>query len=174
MADKEPTDPPLDKQPGTRQLRAAIPEAVLTTLRATCAAKTNLSLFGRIQGKHPGLRALIAWAQENLYPSLIFLALKANNLFEVTFKTPEGRIHALTQTDLVCETTPITFSSWRPHLDSESPHVADQLDFPVWMQIADLCHVLREESFLRIIGEQVGQVIAVDNSEAYRAKLFGP
>lgn len=38
----------------------------------------------------------------------------------------------------------------------------------------DLCQILREESFLRTIGGHIGQVIAVDNSEAYRAKLFGP
>ena len=34
--------------------------------------------------------------------------------------------------------------------------------------------MLREESFLQLIGEQIGQVISIDNSEAYRAKLFGP
>ena len=42
------------------------------------------------------------------------------------------------------------------------------------MQIVDLCQILRDEAFLRTIGEQVGQVVAVDFSEAYRAKLFGP
>ena len=40
--------------------------------------------------------------------------------------------------------------------------------------MVDLWHILREESFLRTIGEHIGQVIAIDNSEAYRAKLFGP
>ena len=38
----------------------------------------------------------------------------------------------------------------------------------------DLCQILREETFLRTIGGHIGQVIAVDNSDAYRAKLFGP
>ena len=157
-----------------RKLVAAIPEALLTTLRATCAEKTNLSLIGRVQGKHPGLKSLTAWARETLHSSFALLSLKANNLFEVTFTLPEGRIHALTQTDLLCDSTPISFSSWRPHLDSIATHATDQLDHPIWMQIVDLCQILRDESFLRIIGEQVGQVVTVDTSEAYRAKLFGP
>ena len=50
----------------------------------------------------------------------------------------------------------------------------DQLDFPIWLQIVDLCQILREDNCLRTIGEHIGQVIAIDNSEAYRAKLFGP
>lgn len=33
---------------------------------------------------------------------------------------------------------------------------------------------MREESFLKLIGEQIGQVISIDSSEAYRSKLFGP
>lgn len=159
------------KQPRSK-LRAKIPEALLATWRANCAEKTNLTLIGRIQGKHPGLRNLTAWAHKNLHSSFAFLSLKANNMFEVTFTLPEGRIHALTQADLICETTPISFSSWRPHF--KTSQAADQLDFPVWMQIVDLCQILREESFLRTIGEQIGQVIAIDNSDAYRAKLFGP
>lgn len=44
----------------------------------------------------------------------------------------------------------------------------------MWVQFVDLCQVLREESFLHLIGEQRGQVISIDSSEAYRAKLFGP
>ena len=44
----------------------------------------------------------------------------------------------------------------------------------MWVQIVDMCQVLREEAFLKIIGEQIGQVISIDNYEAYRAKLFGP
>jgi hypothetical protein len=40
--------------------------------------------------------------------------------------------------------------------------------------MVDLCQILREDKFLRIVEEQIGQVIVVDNSEAYRAKLFGP
>jgi hypothetical protein len=42
------------------------------------------------------------------------------------------------------------------------------------MQIVDLCQILREEAFLRAIGEQLGQVITIDTSEAYKAKLLGP
>lgn len=42
------------------------------------------------------------------------------------------------------------------------------------MQIVDLCHILRDETFLRTIGEQIGQEITIDNSDAYRAKLCGP
>ena len=38
----------------------------------------------------------------------------------------------------------------------------------------NLSQVLREDIFLQTIGEQIGQVISIDNSEAYRAKLFGP
>ena len=155
-----------------RKLIAKIPAAVLATLRSTCAAKAEVSLLGRIHGKHPGLKALTAWARDTLHPSLSFLSLKTNNLFEVTFTHPEGRIHALTQADLVCESAAIFFSSWRPHFDSKAAE--ESLDFPVWVQIADLCQVLREEPFLKLIGEQIGQVISIDNSEAYRSKLFGP
>jgi len=48
------------------------------------------------------------------------------------------------------------------------------LDFPIWLQIVDFCQILREETFLRTIKEHIGQVIAIDNFEAYRAKLFDP
>ena len=133
-----------------------------------------MSLLGRIHGKHPGLKALTVWARDALHSSLSLLSLKTNTLFEVTFSHPEGRIHALTQADLVCETVAISFSSWRPHFDSKAPEAEESLDYPVWVQIVDLCQVLREEWFLKLIGEQMGQVISIDNSEAYRAKLFGP
>lgn len=149
-----------------------LPEDLLQTLRTKCAAKANSSLIGRIQGKHPGLKALTAWARETLHPSLTQLSLEANNMFEVTFSQPEGRIHALIQTELTCNATPIFFSSWKPHFNSKAPQ--DQLDFPVWVQIVDLCFILREDTFLRTVGEQIGQVIAVDNSEAYWATVFGP
>ena len=173
--------PPCDPEPvkeaahtEPRKLIASIPEAVLASLRSTCAAKAEVTLLGRIQGKHPGLKALTSWARATLHPSLSLLSLKTNNLFEVTFSHPEGRIHALTQTDLVCDAAPIFFSSWKPHFDSTAPQAEESLDHPVWVQIVDLCQVLREDFFLRIIGEQIGQVISIDNSEAYRAKLFGP
>ena len=162
-------------QPTTnRKLVVTIPEELLSSLRSSCVEKAKVSLLGRIQGKHPGLKALTAWARETLHPSLVFLSLKANNLFEVTFNTPEDRIHALTQAELTCETASITFSSWRPHFNPRAQQTHDQLDFPVWMQIVDLCQILRNESLLRTVGEHIGQVIAVDNSDAYRAKLFGP
>ena len=157
-----------------RTLVIAVPEEMLQSLRTTCAIKAKLSLIGRIQGKHPGLKALTTWARDTLHPSLTLLSLKANNLFEVTFSQSEGRVHALTQTDSVCDSTPIFFSSWKPHFDPKTAHAHDQLDFPIWVQIVDLCQILREDTFLRTVGEQIGQVIAVDNSEAYRAKLFGP
>ena len=162
-------------QPTTeRKLVVNIPEELLKSLRSSCAEKSNVALLGRIQGKHPGLKALTAWARATLHPSLAFLSLKANNLFEITFSTPEGRIHALTQADLVCESASISFSSWRPHFDSRTQRATEQLDFPIWMQIVDLCQILRDEALLRTVGEHIGQVIAIDNSEAYRAKLFGP
>ena len=157
-----------------RKLVVNVPEDLLKSLRTTCAEKSNVSLLGRIQGKHPGLKALTAWARDNLHSSLVFLSLKANNLFEITFSSPEGRIHALTQTELTCDTSTISFSSWRPHFDAKTQQAKDQLDFPIWLQIVDLCQILREDTFLRTIGEHIGQVIAIDNSEAYRAKLFGP
>ena len=78
------------------------------------------------------------------------------------------------QSDLTCEAATIFFSSWRPHFHSRTPHARDNLDFPVWVQIVNLCQVLREDTFLRTIGEQIGQVIHIDNSDAYKAKLFGP
>lgn len=82
--------------PNDRKLVVKVPEELLTSLRTSCAENANVSLLGRIQGKHPGLKALTAWARDTLHPSLAFLSLKANNLFEITFSTPEGRIHALT------------------------------------------------------------------------------
>ena len=114
------------------------PAALLDSLRSTCAAKAQFSLIGRLQGKHPGLKVLTAWARETLHPSLSLITLKANNLFEIIFTSPEGRIHALTQTDLNCDTTSITFSSWRPQFDAKQPktvrtvQIADQrLDLAV-------------------------------------------
>lgn len=176
---ESPQPPGPDLPPATtpevpHKLIANIPEVVLAALRSTCAAKAEVSLLGRIHGKHPGLKVLTAWARDTLHSSLAFLSLKTNNLFEVTFTHPEGRIHALTQANLVCDTAAILFSSWRPHFDPQAPQAEESLDHPVWVQIVDLCQVLREESFLKIIGEQIGQVISIDNSEAYRAKLFGP
>lgn len=157
-----------------RKLIAAIPEELLSKLRATCEAKASTSLLGRIQGKHPGLKALTAWAWDALHPSLTLLSLKSNNLFEVTFEHAEGRLHALKQTDLTCEAATIFFSSWRPHFDSRTPQARDNLDYPVWVQIVNLCQILREDTFLRTIGEQLGQIISIDNSDAYKAKLCGP
>ena len=174
MAETTATPHAAETQDDYRRLVVNIPEALLSALRSSCAAKAEVSLLGRIQGKHPGLKALTAWARETLHPTLALLSLKANNLFEVTFTSTEGRIHALTQTDLQCETATIAFSSWRPHYDSKTPQEADQLDYPIWVQIVDLCQVLRDETFLQTIGSQMGQVIAIDSSEAYRAKLFGP
>ena len=155
-----------------RKLIASIPEELLTKLRATCEVKAATSLLGRIQGKHPGLKSLTAWAKEFLHPSLKLLSLRANNLFEVTFEHVEGRVHALKQSDFVCESSTIFFSSWRPHVNSRTSH--DTLDHPVWVQIVNLCQILRDDAFLRTIGEQIGQVIAIDNSEVYKAKFFGP
>ena len=151
-----------------------VPEELLNSMRKTCAEKASVSLLGRIQGKHPGLKALTAWARDTLHPTLLLLSLKANNLFEVTFSSIEGRMHALTQADLTCEAANITFSSWQPDFDAKTPQDHDQLDYPIWLQVVDLCQIMREESFLRTIGEHIGQVIAIDNSEVYRAKLFGP
>ena len=100
--------------------------------------------------------------------------MNANNAFEVTFEKAEGKIHALNLTYLVCESATIYFSSWRPHFDPKNP-AADKLDHAIWVQIIDLCQVLREEvSFLQEIGEQLDQVISIDNSEAYKSKLYGP
>ena len=149
-----------------------VPEELLSSLRTSCAEKASVSLLGRIQGKHPGLKALTAWAREVLHPSLSLLTLKANNLFEVTFSSSEGRTHALTQADLICDAASISFSSWKPHANTQQDQ--EQLDSTIWVQVVDLCHILREENFLRTIGEHIGQVIAIDNSELYRAKLFGP
>ena len=162
------------QQEETRKLIASIPDELLASLRATCNERASSSLLGRIQGKHPGLKALTAWARVTLHSSLSLLSLKTNNLFEITFATPEGRIHALNQADLTCEGATILLSSWQPHFDPKNSLEEDRLDHPVWMQIVDLCQVLREEAFLHTIGEQIGQVISIDNSEAYRAKLFGP
>ena len=171
-------DGPLNAEPNTplpaRKLVAAIPAALLASLRSKCSEKASVSLLGRIQGKHPGLKALSAWARENLHPSLAFLSLKSNNLFEVTFDRPEGRTHALHQSDLACESAAIFFSNWRPHFDPTAPHAEAGLDYPVWVQIVDLCQVLREEEFLRTIGDQIGQMISIDTSDVYKAKLFGP
>lgn len=131
-------------------------------------------LLGRVQGKHPGLRRLTAWARETLHPTFVFLYLKANNVFEITFDSPEGRTHALNQADLTCDKAPIFLSSWRPHFDAKKPQDTDSLDHPVWVQIADLSQVFRTEAFLREIGDQIDQVISIDCSESYKAKLFGP
>ena len=151
-----------------------VPEEQLASMRKDCADQASISLLGRIQGKHPGLKALTAWARDTLHPSFTMLSMKSNNLFEVIFSSTEGRTHALTQADLTCETASIIFSSWQPHFDARISQDQDQLDFPIWMQVADLCQIMRRESFLRTIGEHIGQVIAIDNSELYRAKLFGP
>jgi hypothetical protein len=139
-----------------RELVIALPEELLRSLRKTCTNKANLTLIGRIQGKHPGLKALTAWARDTLHSSLVLLSLKPNNLFEVTFSLPEGRVHALTQTELVCASTPIFFSSWKPHFNPKNPQAQEQLDFPVWVQLVDLCQILREDdTFLRTVGEKI-------------------
>ena len=124
-------------------------EELLNSIRTTCAEKANVSLLGRIQGKHPGLKALTAWAWETLHTSLVLLTLKTNNLFEITFNSTEGQTHALTQTDLSCEATTITFSSWRPHFNAKTQQEHEQLDHPIWLQVVDLCQFLRKDSFLR-------------------------
>lgn len=131
MDAQQPTE--ATHTPTTDKLVVTLPEDLLATLRTTCAEKANVSLLGRIQGKHPGIKALTAWARDNLHPSLNFISLKANNLFEISFSSPEGRIHALTQTELVCESANITFSSWRPHFDASARQGQAQLDYPIWL-----------------------------------------
>jgi hypothetical protein len=97
----EHTPEALDQNPPThqatnRKLIATILEALLKTLKTTCDTKTSILLLGRIQGKHPGLKALTAWAWENIHQSLELLSLNSNNLFEVTFTRPGGGgIHTL-------------------------------------------------------------------------------
>lgn len=51
---------PAQPTPTDHKLVVTIPEDLLTTLRTTCAEKANVSLLGRITGKHPGLKALTA------------------------------------------------------------------------------------------------------------------
>lgn len=160
--------------PQANRLVVSVPEELLSSLRASCAEREKVTLLGHIQGKHPGTKALTAWARGILHPSLKLLSLKGKNRFEISFSKPEGRIHALTQTELLCGQATITFSSWKPHFDANRQHGNNQLDFPIWVQVVDLCQVLRDDQFLLNIGAHIGQVIAIDNSEAYRAKLFGP
>ena len=160
--------------PHIRKVALTVPEDLLTSLRASCTNKATVSLLGRIQGKHPGQKALTAWARDNLHSSLTLLSIKTNNMFEVTFGSPEGRIHALNQADLVCESASIFFSSWLPHFNPKRPQEVERLDHPVWVQFVDLCQMLRTDSFPQAMGEQLGQVISIDNSAAYKAKLFGP
>jgi len=96
----------------SRKFVAAIPDVFLNRLRANCEVTTSTSLLGRIQGKHPGLKTLTSWALETLHKSLTLLSMKSHNFFEVTFSSTEGRLHALKQTDLVCDSAAIFFSSW--------------------------------------------------------------
>jgi len=169
-----PTGEDANQTTDQRRVVIKVPEALLASMRNQCDKKASVSLLGRIQGKHPGFKALTAWARENLHSSFEFLSIQANNVFEVTFSQPEGRIHALNQTDLMCENVAIFFSSWCPHFDPSLPHATERLDYPVWMQVVNLCQVQRNDAFLHTIGGQIGQVISIDNTEAYRAKLFGP
>lgn len=172
MADtsEEHTTQPAD--PG--KVVISVPNDLFESLRSQCDNKASVALLGRIQGKHPGLKALTAWARKNLHSSLVLLSLQANNVFEVTFDRPEGRIHALNQADLTCESAAIFLSSWHPHYDANQLQDTEHLDYPVWMQVANLCQILRDERFLHTIGNQIGQVISIDSSEAYKAKLLGP
>ena len=163
-----------ERNPPSEKIVVKISEPLLASLRSKCDIKASVTLLGRIQGKHPGLKALTAWARETLHSSVVLLSLKADNVFEVAFDKPEGRIHALNQAELTCESASTFFSSWQPYFDVNQPHAAERLDHPVWMQIVNLSQILREDNFLREIGEQIGQVIPIDSSEAYNAKLFGP
>lgn len=157
-----------------RKVIVSVPEEELASLRSSCEDKAAVTLLGRVQGKHPGLKALTAWAREKLHPTLVLLSLKTNNTFEITFGSPEGRLHALHQADLVCEGAAIFLSSWRPHFDPKKQKEIARLDHPVWVQIIDLCQMLRTDSYLRNIGNHLGRVISIDNSAAYKAKLSGP
>ena len=163
--------PPLGEP---RKLVTTLSPGLFESLRNNCEYKASVALLGRVQGKHPGLKTLTAWARETLHPNLTLLSLKSNNVFEITFDSPEGRLHALKQADLTCESASIFLSSWRPHFDEKKLQDTNNLDYPVWVQIADLSQVFHTEEFLREIGEQIGQVISIDCSESYKAKLFGP
>ena len=68
-----------------REVVVNILAVALESLRFNCAAKADVSMLGKLQGKHPGLKALTAWARETLHPSLSLFSLKTNNLFEITF-----------------------------------------------------------------------------------------
>lgn len=138
--------------PDKRKVVIKIPKEQLASLGTKCDTKASVTLLGRIQGRHPGLQTLTTWAQKTLHPSLKLLLLKANNVFEVTFAQQERAIHALNQVDLMCEAAAIFFSSWRPHFDASTSQGTTNLDHPVWMQVVNLCQVLREEEFLRTIG----------------------
>ena len=78
-------DAPLEDD---RELAINVRTALLESLRAKCAAKAEVSLLGRIQGKYPGLKALTAWARETLHSSFSLLSVKTNNMFEITFTSP--------------------------------------------------------------------------------------
>ena len=163
-----------DETHNIRKVVVTVAEEELASLRSSCEDKAAVTILGRIQGKHPGLKALTAWARENLHSTLVLLSVKANNTFEVTFGSPEGRLHVLHQSDLVCESAAIFLLSWRPHFNPKKQQEIAKLDYPVWVQIVDLCQMLRTDSYLRNIGNHLGKVISIDNSAAYKAKLFGP
>lgn len=103
----------------TRKLIASIPHTLLALLQTTYNEKASSSLLGKIQSKDPGLKALTTWALDTLHSSLSLLSLKTDNLFEITFATPGGRIHALNQADLTCEGATILFSSWQLVVNGE-------------------------------------------------------
>ena len=164
----------IQHQSDSQKVVVKIPAELLANLQSQCDKRALVLLLGRTKGKHPGLQALTTWARETLHSSLVLLSLKKNNVFEVTFERLEGRIHALNQADLMYKSASIFFSSWRPHFHANTPQDTDRLDHLVWMQIVNLCQVLRDDTFLHTIGKQIGQVISIDNSETCRAKLFGP
>lgn len=169
------TAQPSDSNPSSTVVANLSPQ-LLADLEATFACKAELMVIGYINGKCPGPRKLNAWASTWLHGSFVSMSMRPNNFFEVLFSQELGRAQTLTNINYTCDNLVISFAPWSPFFDAETETEwpDEKLKIALWVQIVGLPLPLQTKPFLIEALAIVGEVLLVDESEAYRAKMSRP
>lgn len=137
-------------------------------------AVSDFIVIGHVKGRSPGVRRLTTWARINLHTSFKHLTIRANNYFEIQFTRKEGIQTTLLEKVYRMDNQNITFTSWSPYFDPEATKANEGNKDPIWAQIVGLPPFHRNQVFLRETFNSFSEILAVDDTESYRAKLSGP
>lgn len=137
-------------------------------------AVSDYIVMGHVRGRSPGVRRLTTWARLALHKSFKHLTIRANNYFEVQFTRQEGVQTTLRERVYRMDTQNVTFTAWTPYFDPESHRNIEENKTPIWAQIVGLPPFHRNKTFLWETFNNFSEVLTVDETESYRAKLSGP